>query len=170
MPERVACAFDAYIALGHRRSLKALEALGDGQWPSRAIATLKRWSVRYKWQQRLVAHERKVVAQMQSRFVEAMQRRVSNDLEAIEAAKERFYARVLLDPNDPNLTAAERKRALKPTLRDFLKLLRAEQLVWSTGMATSSITKPQAAEERYTDEELEAMLRALAQVRHGLPP
>jgi hypothetical protein len=74
------------------------------------------------------------------------------------------------NPGDPNLTAAERKRALKPTLRNFLMLLGAEQLIWSMGMATASITKPQPAEERYTDEEIRAMLRAPAQVRYGLHP
>jgi hypothetical protein len=49
-------------------------------------------------------------------------------------------------------------------------LLKAEQLILGTGMAAASITKPQAAEERYTDQELQAMLRALAHVRYGLPP
>jgi hypothetical protein len=34
---------------------------------------------------------------MQSQFTNAMQRKVSNDMEAIEAAKERFYARVILE-------------------------------------------------------------------------
>jgi hypothetical protein len=51
---------------------------------------------------------------MQSRFIDAMQLTVSNDLETIEAAKERFYDRVLLDPDDLNLTAAERTEPLTP--------------------------------------------------------
>jgi hypothetical protein len=51
MPERVARAFDSYIALGRNRSLKALAGLQRPEGTGRAIATLKRWSIKYQWQE-----------------------------------------------------------------------------------------------------------------------
>jgi len=127
MPERVASAFKAYVELDSRRSLKTLAAKQPRG--SRAIAMLKRWSVRYNWQARLVAHEREIAAEMGDEFNKAMQRKISSHLEAINAMQERFYERVLIDPNDPSLTAAQRRRALRPTVRDFYNLIKIEKLI-----------------------------------------
>jgi hypothetical protein len=168
MPERVASAFEAYIALGPKRSLRSLAAMKEFETIGKAIATLKRWSVRYHWQARLTAHEREVVKQMEQQFKDALLDKRQIDLNAIEAVKERFYMRVTIDPNDPNLTAAQRRRALNPTLLDFCRIIQIEQVLF--GRLVQARAKPEAAGERYTDEELQAMMRALAQVRHGLPP
>lgn len=108
MPERVAGAFKGYIELGPGRSLKTLAA--KQPYGSKAIAMLKRWSVRYHWQARLAAYERETVAQMEAEFNRVMQSKIRSQLEAINAMQERFYERVLIDPNDPSLTAAQRRR------------------------------------------------------------
>lgn len=168
MPERVALAFHDYILLGRQRTLRALAALLASRDLPGSIATLKRWSAQYHWQERVIEHERAVVADMQTKFTGAMDEKISNDFEAIAAVKERFYARILVDPNDPNLTPAQRKRALKPTLRDFFKLLKIEQLLRGS-LAIAQTPSAGVEEQSYTQEELGAMAKALAQVRYGLP-
>jgi len=39
-----------------------------------------------------------------------MQRKISSHLEAINAMQERFYERVLIDPNDLSLNSTQRRR------------------------------------------------------------
>jgi Zn-dependent oligopeptidase len=88
----------------------------------------------------------------------------------IDSAKRRYTW--LLDPNNPNLTPAQRKRAMHPTVSDYVKVLKMEMELYKR--LERSETKRAAASERptnsYTTQELNAMMRALAEVRHGLPP
>jgi hypothetical protein len=165
MPERVARAFEAYVALGSKRSLNSLAGVKRDQGGDRGIATLKRWSARYRWQTLLAQHQREVVAKMQREFKERVLGGKLNALQTLELAKERFYGRILIDPNDPKLTDAQRRRALKITLNDFFKLIKIEQLL----RGGSANGPAEEAKEHYTAEELKAMMTALAQVRHNLP-
>ena len=71
------------------------------------------------------------------------------------------HRQTLEPPRRPSITATVR----------FFNLLKIEKLLLG-GMNEVPVTKSAAAgkEKDYTDEELGAMIKALAQVRHGLPP
>jgi hypothetical protein len=163
MPSRVARVFAAYITLSQRRSLKLLAEVKE--LPS--IATLKRWSARYQWQARRAAHDLELAEQMLGNLTRAETDKRLNDLKAIESAKDRFYQRVLIDPNDGNLTAAQRRRALKLTVSDYCKLVKLKYSLITS--PETIVDREVAAREPYTGEEIKAMMRALAQVRHRLP-
>lgn len=127
MSERVNRALHLYLQLGDERSLPRLKAKLAEQGRSVGLSTLKRWSTTYGWAAQVEAYSREVVEGMirESRAHQEEQMRVS--IEAIWAAKDRFLKRALLDPDDPTLTPAERRRALRPTLRDYIRLLKAER-------------------------------------------
>jgi hypothetical protein len=165
MPPQVSAAFSIYRDMG-RRSLKLLQ----GELPrTRSIATLKRWSAKYNWQDQVAVHDRQMFEQSRAISNEARVERTMAELKTIRVLQDRFYDR-LIDPNDPTITPKQRRRALKSvSVREFCTLLKVEmELV--RGFAKPRAPSDSPAQERYTNEEMRAMMRALAQVRHGLPP
>lgn len=167
MPIRVATALADYLELGSRRSLVRLAEHYGHDGPS--IATLKRWSPRYCWREHAEAHDRAFVAAMDVRLRERAQQQICNELEAIAAAKERFYERVVLDPDDPALTPAQRRRALEPTLADFGRLLKLERMLLPQLAEDRPKTPDAGGEEKLQPHEIAAMLEALNRVRHNTP-
>jgi hypothetical protein len=91
-------------------------------------------------------------------------------LKLIDSAKRRHYW--LLDPNNPNLTPAQRRRAMHPTIPDYLTLLKLENELYKRLERFEAMRSavPETPTTSYTRQELDAMMRALAEVRHGLPP
>ncbi len=67
---------------------------------------------------------------MREGFEKSMERKLLSHLDAIDAMKERFYDRVMINPNDPIPAPAQRKRALNPTLTDFLKIVKVENVLF----------------------------------------
>lgn len=124
MPARAATAFEAYLGLGDHPSLESIARKQGG--PS--IATLKRWSKRYQWKTRLTAYNRQRSKLRHEAFMKSLVDQRENDLKVINRAKEAFFKRIDIDPNDPNLTPAQRRRAMKPiTIAQFCKLIKLEQ-------------------------------------------
>ena len=87
----------------------------------------------------------------------------------IDSAKRRYDW--LLDPNNPNLTPAQRRRAMHMTVSDYLKVVKMELELYKRLERRDTIRSgdPEKPTNSYTDEELHVMMRALAQYRHGLP-
>jgi hypothetical protein len=88
----------------------------------------------------------------------------------IDSAKKRHYW--LLDPNNPSLTPAQRRRATHPTVSDYIRLLKMEDVLYRRLERFEAMRSaaPETPTRPYTDEEMRVMMRALAQYRHGLPP
>jgi hypothetical protein len=129
--ERVARALEVYLQLGERRSLVRLRDELAKQGRPASLSTLKRWSFSYGWAAQVEAHSREVVEEMARSSYAHREGQIRRSIESIMAAKDRFRKRALLDPDDPDLTPAERRRALRPTLGDFIRLLRAEREFFS---------------------------------------
>jgi hypothetical protein len=74
-------------------------------------------------------------------------------------------------PDNPSVTATQRRRATKMTVSDYLKLLKAEAELYKRLERFESIglAGPEKPTTTYTNEELYVMMRALARHRHGLP-
>ncbi len=89
-----------------------------------------------------------MVARMDAEFDKTMQRKISSHLEAVNAMQERFYERVSIDPNDPSVTAAQRRRALRPTVRDFYNLVKLERLIM--GGNGQNISRPASHNRKRT--------------------
>lgn len=169
MPTHVAAVFYDYLGLPQRRSLARLAAMNSSRrYPS--VASLKRWSSRFEFIERARSHDRAAVEVMEERFNEAMRARVRSDAQAIAAAKQRFFDRCV-DPSDPTLTPAQRRRALSPTLTDFVRLLKIERMLLAS-MPEVSKVEPTAGDtkSKFTDEEVAVMMQALTRFRHDLPP
>jgi hypothetical protein len=91
-------------------------------------------------------------------------------LKLIDSAKHRYDW--LLDPNNPNVTPAQRKRAMHMTVSDYVKVLRMEMELYKhlERFEARRSAAPETPTRSYTAQEIDAMMRALAEVRHGLPP
>jgi hypothetical protein len=87
----------------------------------------------------------------------------------IDSAKQRHYW--LIDPDNPNVTPAQRKRATNVTVPDFLRILKLEQdaLKLLERLEAKRPTEPETPRSPYTDEEMQIMMRALAEYRYHLP-
>ncbi len=174
MPERVARAFGIYLQLRPKRSLEKLVLACQNTDELVSIATIKRWSVRYGWARRVVLNRRRVVLnrrrvarKIENHAVSEAARSLKYDLRALGALRSRFAARLLIDPGDPNLTQAERRRALRPSFCDFRHSIELEKRLLrgspSPTIVADSVTS------KYSKQEVIAMEAALAHVRYGTP-
>lgn len=167
MPERVARAFGIYLQLRPKRSLEKLVLACQNTDELVSIATIKRWSVRYGWARRVVLNRRRVARKIENHAVSEAARSLKYDLRALGALRSRFAARLLIDPGDPNLTQAERRRALRPSFCDFRHSIELEKRLLrgspSPTIVADSVTS------RYSKQEVIAMEAALAHVRYGTP-
>jgi hypothetical protein len=129
MPERAAIAFVAYVNMGHTRSLRRLVSVCRDLGVSAAIATLRRWSTRYKWQSRLKQYDRRRAAEIQESLEQNYTRTIAHDVSRLRTVQDRFIARLNIDPEDLGLSLSERRRALNVTFRDFCKAVELERLL-----------------------------------------
>lgn len=129
MPERVALAFAAYVQFGPKRSLERLAATCEAVGVKAASATLHHWSVKYQWQRRIKQHDRMRVAEIEADLAQHYGAAVEHDLSGLRAVQDRFIARLAIDPADPRLTRAQRRRAVTPSFRDFRKALEIERML-----------------------------------------
>jgi hypothetical protein len=134
-----------------------------------SVPTLKRWSVRYGWQKLAADHDRATTAASMGSSLNRCVQAASSDFRLIDLAKTRIYS--LIDPNGANVSPTQRRRANRPTVSDYCRLVKLETALYERperlGAARSA--EPESPTGTYTDEELRVMMRALAQYRHGLP-
>jgi hypothetical protein len=160
-------ALKLYLDQDSRRSLRRLAEECSHNGIKASLPTLKRWSLRYDWQRHVAEHDQaageKSIAITIDYRIQAMQ----DHLRLIDSAKERYYW--LIDPDNPNVTPAQRERATKMNVRDFLRVLKIEERLIKR-LEEMKPAEPARPKQEYTAEELDAMMRALAEVRYGLPP
>jgi hypothetical protein len=169
MPGPVRDALRVYLDQTSRRSLRQLAIECAQRSVNVSIATLKRWSTRYRWQQHVAEHDRAVHEQSMAMSVDENARALQIHFELIDSAKQQFYA--LCDPNNPNVTLAQRKRATKVTIPDYIRFLKAEEVLYKRleWLESRRSAEPEKFTTTFTDEEVQVMMRALARHRHGLP-
>jgi hypothetical protein len=158
-----------YLGQESRRSLRQLAEDCAHNGIKASLPTLKRWSARYRWQQRVVEHDRAAAEQSMSQIVDYRIKAMQTHFKLIDSAKQRYYW--LLDPNNPNLTPAQRRRATRVTVSDYVKVLKIENELYKRLERFEAMRSvaPETPTRPYTDGELRVMMRALAQYRHGLP-
>jgi hypothetical protein len=132
MPEAVALAFSRYASAGHRRSLERLVPACREAGVKAAIATLRRWSVRYGWQRQVKQYDQKRGAEIMASLARANSDALSNHVSRLRTLQDRFVERILIDPEDPRISVAERRRALHPTFRDFRNAVKLERELLGT--------------------------------------
>ncbi|HEY6450356.1 MAG TPA: hypothetical protein VIX60_06730, partial [Candidatus Cybelea sp.] len=78
----------------------------------------------------------------------------------------------LIDPDNPKVTPAQRKRATDMTLSDFLRILNMEvdTAKLRGSLQVSRQRDPERPNSKYTEEEMRETMEALIRKRHGLPP
>ena len=165
----------AYVALElylnqTRRSLRQLAAECVQRGVRASVATLKRWSARYDWKGYTAEHDRAALEQNIALTVDFRLQAMQAHFKLIASAKRRYYW--ILDPSNPNLTPAQRRRATRVTVSDYVRLFKIEAELYKhlKRFAAKRSADPEKPTASYTPQELEAMMRALAEVRHGLPP
>lgn len=170
MPGPVSEALRLYLNQTSRRSLRQLAEECTLNGIKTSLPTLKRWSVRYGWQQQVAEHDHAVAEQSMAANVDYRLRAMQAQVELIDSAKQRYHW--LLDPNNPNLTPAQRRRATRITVSDYVKILKMEDALYKRleRFEAMKAAAPETPTRPYTPQELDAMTRALAEVRYGLPP
>jgi hypothetical protein len=163
-------ALKLYIDQDARRSLRQLAIECPQRGIKASLPSLKRWSVRYGWQRLVAEHDQTAAEKSMAITVDHRVRAMQAHLKLIDSAKQRHYW--LVDPNNPNVTPAQRKRAMHMTVSDYVKVLKMEMELYKhleRFEARRSAT-PETPTRTYTAQEIDAMMRALAEVRQGLPP
>ena len=169
MPDAVRNALNLYLNQDSRRSLRRLAEQCAGRGIRASIATLKRWSVRYGWQRLVADHDQAATtASVASSFNRCLQA-TSNDFSLIDLAKNRIYS--LIDPNNANVSLAQRRRAKRPTVSDYCKLVKLEIALYERleRLEAARSAEPESPIGAYTGEEQRVMMRALSRHRYGLP-
>jgi hypothetical protein len=170
MPRCVQAALELYLNQDSRRSLKRLAETCSTHGVKASLPTLKRWSARFGWQQRVAEHDRVAVERVISQTVDYQAQAMNAYFTMIDSAKNRYHW--LIDPNNPNVTPAQRKRATNMTLSDYLRVLKMEieaMRLLKTSSAGRAM-EPESPTTVYTEEEVRIMTAALAEHRHHLPP
>jgi hypothetical protein len=170
MPGPVRDALKLYLDEEARRSLRLLVEKCAEHGIKASLPTLKRWSARYHWQQLVAEHDRAAAEQHMSQIVDYRVKAMQAHFKLIDSAKRRCD--LLLDPNNPNLTPAQRRRATRVTVSDYVEILKVENELYKRLERFEAIRSaaPETPTRPYTAQEIDAMMRALAEVRHGLPP
>lgn len=167
MPVPVRDALELYLNQDSRRSLRHLAGECAQHNVKASLPTLKRWSVRYGWQRLVIEYDRAAAEKSMAATVDYQVQAAKAYFKLIDSAKQRHYW--LTDPSNPNVTPAQRERATTPTVREFLRIITIEERLIKQ-LEEMKPAEPERLEQEYTDEELDAMMRALAEVRYGLPP
>jgi hypothetical protein len=134
-----------------------------------ALPPLKRWSARFAWQRLVAEYDQATVEQSIAKTIDFQARAIQAHFKLIDSAMRRYD--FLLDPNNPNVTPAQRRRATRVTVSDYIRLIKMEAELYKRLERRETITSgdPEKPTSSYTDEELHVMIRALARYRHGLP-
>lgn len=169
MNSKQIAAFQHYLGLGPIRSLaRAVEGCRSrGIFVS--LSTLKRWSIRFGWADLLAKHDGLVGEVLLARSVGMQADQLTRDLHAVSVLKGRFLDRARVDPADPNLSAAERRRVVNVSLNDYLKLLTIEHDLLAR---VHPIAAEPAAENKVGGVDkgvLSARIADHAKRRYGLP-
>lgn len=159
-------ALKLYLDQRPRRSLRQLAAMCTEADIKASLPTLKRWSARYGWMRLCWEHDKSLAEQAKSVTQEQRKGAAETIVAGIDRALERYCW--LIDPDNPSVSPAKRKRATDMRVTGFLKLLEVERHY--IALLNTLERDPQAeTKQTYTEEEQTAMMRALAEVRHGLP-
>jgi hypothetical protein len=126
MHERALKALAVYLGLGDKRSLRLLEGHLRGQAAPVGLATLKRWSIKFGWAGEVAKYSREISFEIARDSIEGLEARAFGDLAVVRQAKYRCIEELLRDPNDPSLSAAQRRRLMNPTPLDYCRLLKME--------------------------------------------
>jgi hypothetical protein len=158
-----------YLNQDSRRSLRRLAEECAQKGIKASIATLKRWSTRFGWRRLAAEHDRAAAEESMARTIDYRAQILEDRFKLIDVAKQRYEW--LIDPNNPNVTSAQRKRATNVTLSDFLRILTMEIDAVKTlhQLKGTKRAAPEKPRSQYTDDEMQIMMKALAEYRHRLP-
>ena len=118
-PTKAVTALNMYLALGPDRSLKRLAAEAKKAGISLSIATLKRWSPRYGWQQAAFDYDQAAGEQAIQELIHRNTMRRMSDLEGLRMVKERTLEQLL----------TKFKRAKNLRVSQYLDLIKLEYLL-----------------------------------------
>jgi hypothetical protein len=116
-------ALQLYLAQD-KRSLKRVAEECAKHSIKASLPTLKRWSARFCWRSRVTEHDQAAAQESQARSIDYRVQLLTDRLRLIDIAKSRFEW--LLNPENPALTPAQRRRATNATLSDYLRILKME--------------------------------------------
>lgn len=163
-------ALNLYLEQDSRRSLRQLAEECVQHGIKASLPTLKRWSTHFGWQRLVAEHDRAAAEESRARSVDYRAQILHDRLKLIDVAKKRHEW--LIDPNNPDVTPAQRKRATNMTVSDFLRIIEIEIDTVKLLRELEHSKRPEPAKPRahYSHEEMSAAVDALIRQRHGLPP
>jgi hypothetical protein len=123
---RACYALGIYLALGDSRSLVRLHAELKLSLIAVSIATLKRWSVRYNWAERVEKHSNEVVAAIELASREHLARKLRHELGEIHGAQSELMTEILTNTIGPSPGVPRHRKRRELSVRDFCRLLKAE--------------------------------------------
>jgi hypothetical protein len=129
-PEQQHC-FNLYAAMGEGRTANALHAQLQESEKYRhiSIRQIQRWSAQFGWPDLAKQVNDKVVEKVTEQLQPVIESMVAEQIDALHRVQRRFIERLNIDPNDDNLTDAERARVIDPDFRDFQEAIKTERLI-----------------------------------------
>jgi hypothetical protein len=168
MPRRAREAFELYLDQESRRSLRRLAKDCAAKGVKTSEATLKRWSTRFAWQRLVIQRDREAEKESLARSADYRVRTLTDRLLLIDYTKERYAW--LIDPENANLTPAQRKRVSHVTLSDFLRILKLEMETLKLLSELQRVRTPAPEDVRrfFPDEAIRAGVSAALRIRYQL--
>jgi hypothetical protein len=102
-------ALKLYLEQDGRRSLRRLAEECAQHGIKASLPTAKRWSARFGWQRLAAEHDRAAAEESMARSADYRAQILEDRLKLIDVVKQRYDW--LIDPDNPNVTPAQRKRA-----------------------------------------------------------
>lgn len=161
--------FAMFVAMGPERSIPRLFALTQEHGVGVTMRMLKRWSSTFKWYEMAKTTQAQIATTIADDIVPILRDLTVQDLKTMQVLKERFYQRVLIDPNDPNLNDRDRARAIDPDLNDYAMILKHEKMILADPNESNPDAPKVGSKLNLTDAEIERALGRLVVAKYGLP-
>jgi hypothetical protein len=175
MPGAARDALTLYLGQDCRRSLRQLAEECVQHGIKASLPTLKRWSSRFGWQRAAIEHDQRVAEESQAKSIDYRAQILHDRLKLIDFAKSRYEW--LIDPDNPEVTPAQRRRATNVTLPDYLRIVKMEfdavkllRMLEASRAREPSRPQPVQPDVYEMDYKVKAEVDAYIRKKHGLPP
>jgi hypothetical protein len=170
MDEMQSECFRMYTTIPHRKTVPKLFEMCKELEMGVTLRQLMRWSNQFKWpllaKESAAALAQKVQAEMEPVLVD----HAIKQLNALHMLQDRFIERMLIDPNDPNLTQAQRERAIDPDFKEFAESVKLERLILGDPTERREDVATSRVVLEFSPSELFQAAQSIAEKRYGLPP
>jgi len=161
--------FALFVGIGVGRSIPKLFEMCQELNVGVTLRMIKRWSSQFKWYEMAKTTQSQIAAEISEEIKPILRDLTLLDLKAMQTLKERFYARVLIDPSNLDLTPEEKARAIDPDLNDYVMIIKHERMILADPNENNPDAPKLGSKLQITDADIERALGRLVVAKYGLP-